>query len=502
MVVTGIHAGDLTRVVYHDEITAKLPRALVEDAYGCKFQILPLTGDPPKKPKKVGGVVLHVDPDFDSQYVVGDRHPFQQWQKLKLEISRQFPGVGDIDDKWHEYNFLKRAAPGVAPPPMKLGRHFDPAKASKQDRARVQEKVRGAMKQRGLTAKGLEKETVDLELLREAVQKDLGRSILKIRLANHSEGNLPRTDTDWIDTYLGYMSETRKKVEQVEKDVAGSSVNMEEKILELPYIEGRVLRQLIDDPELVAVQQMVEIEEEMRMHVLEGQVLRGATFLRFYPLGEVLTPDETAAVEGAIQHEFLDKMPRKLKKMCFTPDMIREKGGRIRILDFNCGIESGYYYPTEDMITSNLLARQLRGTTTPLLEELRAIEDAPSDREQASRIRAFRTKYKDFLKGDVQESVWDRVITMMCRRIARDPRPATYLAVLRVLDEAGMEEEFNFIQLVSQVQIRWPSLRLPAAERQRWLRNIDARDEWIDTRLVDGRFTWVDLEELEEEEED
>jgi hypothetical protein len=96
----------LHRVIYADDPALRVDRRLAEQAYGAKLVVLPLTGSPPARPARLPGIVLHADVEADARWVLGERNPHVELWALKRSIPKDFPGVGDIDDKWHEYTFL------------------------------------------------------------------------------------------------------------------------------------------------------------------------------------------------------------------------------------------------------------------------------------------------------------------------------------------------------------------------------------------------------------
>lgn len=480
-------AAPLHRIFYGDEDVLRLDRGLLERAYGAKVHVLKGEGDPPRRPRRLRGTVLHLDPGYDAQFVVGDRNPQVEWDQLKKRIDRNFPGIGDIDDKWHEYNFLRRIGPAMAPPRMELATSFSPEPAGPAEAQAIARAVDRALKAhpRAKGGEALRERLVRLEALRLHMHGELGRSLIKVRLQNHSEGRLPKTDDDWLDTLLRYREETAPAVRRIEKRLEGSSVALQDEIFDLPWIEGRTLETMLDHPKRVVVQQMVGIDKEVRLHVVEGRILPGATFLRFYPVGQFLTPAEIAKVHRAVETGFLDRLPPAYRKICFTSDVFFETGtGRIRFLDLNTGLFSGYYFAEEDVFTTNRLAAALTGRTPPLLAELGTLEAEPMGPRKVRRIREFRRRYAPFFEGDVQEAFWDRILAHYRDRIAAAPRAATFRAALADLEAAGLDVASIYLQFFAWIQHEFPEAALAAAELETWARKIHAWDREL--------YTWVD----------
>jgi hypothetical protein len=482
-----------TRVVYDDDPVLKVDRALARDAFGGDILAIPTEGQAPRKPRTVAGILLHSDPAFDPDWVMGDRNPMVDYHAVKRAIPRALPGVGDIDDKWHEYRFVSRVGPEIAPPRMRLGSSFDPKPKDAAEKREVEALVAAALGKRGAPDVARE-QVVRLELYRRRMFDALGKAIVKVRLLNHSEGRLPKTTHDWIGTYLLYVAKTKPEIERIQREIAGTSAWLQERIFNLPHIEGRTLEALLEQPGDLIVQEMIGIEKEVRMHVVEGKVLRGATFLRFYPVGQYLSRREIARIEDAMTKQFLARLPPELAKLSFTPDMVIETGGRVRILDFNCGIESGYYWPTEDVITSNLLVERLTRAKTPLLAELDAIYAAQAGREKVERIRAFLAKYAWFRTGDVEESFWDRILAHYVEYVGENPTARRYGQALEDLKAAGLTTPTIYLQFIAECQATWPKLALPADELAALARRLHRADPEIAIDVTGHQLAWREIE--------
>lgn len=480
-------SGTLSRVVYEDDRILEQGRSFAERAYGACVHVVSTRGAPPARPVALPGIVVHLDPIEDARWVQGRTNPMLDYLALKDRLGSLF-SVGDIDDKWYEYRFVKAAAPDAAPPRMELVARYARAPIHEDERRRATAAVKRALAGRTRIALSLIEELVRLEVLRTRMHADLGRALLKVRDLNHSEGKLPSTDGDWIGLYLSYLAETKTAIDRLRDEVEGSCATLESRITDLPHVSGRVLELLLRKPERVVVQGSVRIAKEVRVHVVEGKVLTGATFLRFYPLGGYLTEAEIAAVEATVQRHLIDRLPGELARFSCSSDVLIEEGtGAIRILDLNAGIESGYYYPEEDVLTTNLLAERLTGRRTPLLEEFDGVM-AAHGRRRAERLGRLVAGLEPVLSGDVLEAFWDRVLVHHVRAITRDPRPEALAGALEELAQAGVPRASIVHQLIAQVQDAHPAIELPREQARRWAGWLNELEPDVATYVSEGRL--------------
>jgi len=473
-------AGAFYRVVYQDDPILRIDPGLVEEAYGAKIYQVPVSGKPPKTPVSLKGTVLHVALE-DQDWVRGERNPMIDFMELKCRISEEFPDIRDISDKWDEYRFLQKTTTTTTPMEMLRGSDFQPAPTQAQ-RDAIAQRVKETAASLKITQKKILADAVRVEILRGAIEDRLGRSILKIRLANHSEGHLPMTDGDWITLYLKYASETAPRVEAIAKALTGSQ-DLQDKIVDLPHISGRVLETLLNSPDEVIAQKMMKKGQELRLHVFEGKVIEGATFLRFYHLGEFAAPELIGDMENAIRTDFLDRLPENLKKFDHTSDVAwDEESQRPRIIDFNDGIESGYYWPEEDFITTNLLARAITGASTPVLDRLAAFQQAKLGPAKLGLLKGLLARYRPFLEGDVLEAFWDRVLANYQQVLRSDPTPETLAIILDQFYQAGLKKATIYHQFLSEAQ---REVKLGPAVALLWKDRLNALDAKLDTHLQD-----------------
>jgi hypothetical protein len=476
------------RVLYSDDPALKLDQRLVQEAYGARFIVLPAEGKAPANPSRYAGIVFHTD-DADFDWAKGTRNPQMDFAALEGEICRQFPFVHDINDKWDEYLFLNRTAPGISEPETHLASEFVSAAlqgAQDPQLDALAAKVAGEI---GIHDPAVLKQLVLVEKVRVLAQGKLGKGIVKLRQSFHSEGRLPRTHKDWMTLFANYLVKTKPQVEKLESSLTGTTSSIEDEIVSLPYIEGRILEAMLAHPETVIIQKMVEIQKEIRVHVVEGAILEGATFLRMNPLGAYLTPDEIERVESEVRTSFLARLPASLSRFSCTCDVVLMKGARQpSIIDLNAGLASGYYFPEDDIYTTNLLAAHYTKHSTPLLQQFDEIRHTAPGRSRAERVHELHEKFDFFLDDDNQGGFWERVMRFERDELAHDPTPAHFDAALTELAGAGLKHPWLLYEFIEEVQDTWATARLSPDRLEYWRRTIDAMDRHFRGVVRGGRL--------------
>jgi len=462
------------RVIYEDDPILKQDRALIEKAYGAKLYIIPPSGQPPKSPVVLEGVVLPVDPVEDVKWVVGTQNPNLRFEKIQNRIQGELlfaiPDMKDIQEKWDEYRFLEKVAREVMPPEMHLGSEFDPASLPAEIRTQVETRVKQLMVSFGLKDVALESDLVRLESIRHLVNERMGKSIFKVRDFSHSEGKLPKSHKDWAQIFLDYHLTSRDQVKQLEKEVRGTSRSLDHEVVDLPNIEGRALEVLLREPSRTIVQKMISIQTEVRLHIVEGEILEGATFLRYYVFGKYLSREEMEKIHGVIRSELLPQLTRRFGKFSCTPDVVIESGtGRVRILDLNSDLQSGYFYPEEDLFTTNLLAARYSGEKTELLRDWDHVLEGRMAGDLAERARAFLQKYRPFVNEYNEGAFWDRVLLIYMDELRTEPTSERFAKALFQLARIGLRNSEIFYQFIREAQDRWPELRFREHLGKAWM---------------------------------
>lgn len=456
-----LFAVDFYRVLYEDDDMLKQLKdnmPLLERAYGSKLYVI--KGKPKAKADVVDGIVLHTDDAEDPKWVIG--------KEGNPATEKTIKELGDkLGDKYVEYKWLTDNAPkDMHPPETVLTSEF--AKAGTK--------------------------STQIEKIRQKMFDRLGKALLKIRISFHSEGRLPKTTDNWRKIWKGYSTKTKPTITRIKKKLRGSSVELQNKIYNLPFIEGRILEEVLKHPTRVVAQKMIKINKEVRLHVINGKVIKGATTLRFYPLGQYLNEDEIEDVEAAMQR-FVDGLPKDIRShySSGTDIAIDEKGNKV-LLDLNTGYESGYLFPEEDLYTTNLIAQYFTRKSTPFLDEFSAFRKATLA-DKLALLKKMENEYRPFL-GDEggPESFWDRVGAEYIKALKANPTPATYDQILTHFQQAGLEEGSIFYQFCAQAQNELQAKLTPRRAAD-WVKTLSELDPDVKFSQRAGQLEAVMVEE-------
>lgn len=492
--------------------------ALLKEAYGTELFIIDYVNEPPPaEPRRLEGIVIHIDPDprtGDPKWVVGDRNPLLDFAGVRRQVTRLFPGIRDLDDKYDGYRFITKVVPENGAPTMKLGSRFNRGPLSKPVREGIERHVDETLRKYGLDPaanRELRARAIRLGKIQTRINETLGTSFVKVRDLNNSEGRLPRSNKDWADLYVDYWVNVKPKVVEAEARSAAEGIPLPELLVEIPRAEGRVLDVLLENPGKVVVQKREELHREVRAHFVEGELLEGTTFLRFYRPNEYLPSHERAAIEGFVREVFvpgLERLGLDPKRFSMTPDIVilkkpglkralaQARAGNhralyrfIRILDENVDMQSGYFYPQEDLFTTGRFAKRFTGRDTVFLREFEEFKGLPLGPAKVGRLRAILERYAPFLKGNVQESFWDRVISHYQEVLARSPTNDRFDAILSEMRAAGLKVGTIFLQFINEAQETHEKLKLAPKRAREWADFLNRLDPEIRTVVNrDGRL--------------
>lgn len=476
------------RVVYSDDEGLEMGQEWLERAYGAHIVVIPPSGHPPGRPLSVDGRVLHTDSTEDLAWVRGSygKDPMIVQAEIEREIQREL-GLDDISDKWDEYRFLSAVAPALKPPEMLLGSHLEPL----VDDGGLETEIRTRV--RSLTGvecdAAMMSDLVQLELRRRLIVARLGKSILKSRERCHSEGRLPKTSDDWVSLYVNYIRSTKSEVERLSREKAGGGTYVEEFLIDLPYLEGRVLEDLLRKPESVVIQKMVFIDKEVRIHIVEGEVLKGATFLRHFHFGEYLSAEEVQRIETAVRQELLGRLPERWKSFSASADVVIEKeSGHLTIIDLNAGLESGYFFPQEDLFTTNLVSEHFSGVRPPFLKEFDEFLRAPPGARKIELLRGIEERYAFYFESD-DPAFWDPVLRHYRELLGSSPDADRFAAVLEELYQEGLRSSRLYWQLIREVQDRRRGNLWRPDTLERWARELERMDPSFRSRAEGNILT-------------
>ena len=475
------------RVIYADDPALVLGKRLAEHAYGAQLVILPAGAAPPECARDVRGTVMHLDAVPDARWVRGQVNPMLEWLAVKSRVGDFVNGVVDVDDRWDEHRFLEQVAPELAPPRTALASRFAVEELSAEEEAAARPAAERVTAREGPVRQKL----VRLEALRRRMHAALGASVIKGRELFTSEGRLPATTEDWAALYVAWARRARSRVEEIRLEVEGTSATLESRIKDLPHVKGRVLETLVADPERVVVQALVPVAKEVRVHVVEGRILEGATFLRFYPLGQHLDAGEVAQVHRQLTEQLLARLPPELARFSCAADVIVKPDGGLAIIDLNSGLESGYFFPEEDLFTTNLLASHYAGRRTGLLAEFDAVMAREPGAARSAGVAGLRRRFAPILVGDVQEAFWDRVLERLIGEVRAQGDAAALSGALEEVLAAGLTQASVAHQLISWAHAVCPAIKMGRAEMAGWVGRLSELDPRVRTLVSDGRLEAV-----------
>ena len=431
-------AADFFRIHYYDPhrpLTASELERL-ERLYGTEVLLIQTNSVAPKRPARIDGTVLHPGSADGRQWYLGTRNPALEpgWRLDRLE------------DKWLENLFLSRHAPTLAPKTRKVSDFI----LSNKERS--------------------------LNALRDRIRAHMGDFVLKDRLGFQSEGRLPSSDDDWDDLLAKYRAHTRERVVAL-KD----SDQFEAAILNLPYIAGRFLEGLLDDPSGSIVQKRLQIEQEVRLHVMEGKILPGATFLRFYGPDDYLSEADMAIYESIVQQQLLSRLPSGFEKFSCCMDIVKTPEGYF-IVDLNQGLASGYFYPEEDLLTTHRVAQYYSGRSTWLLDLVGELERSDLLGRRFL-LRQLVLKTRDLLTQDASYRLWDEIARYYLRDLRASRQAVVAAEIVEQWQFAGVTNPLAYYRLISEIQTVVPVPYFLLARWAQWLNAID--DEYV-SRVTRG----------------
>ncbi|MBI1859459.1 MAG: hypothetical protein HYR96_00895 [Deltaproteobacteria bacterium] len=526
-----LESGPYLKMKQWEGLNREERKARAEEAYGSKLIYLPYDND--HKPHT--DEIVHLDQDDGiRRWFLLSSWDDQPWVKttpgmdleanfetleksLLTRLQVKFPNIRSLADKFDEYSFVTTFFPEMAPPKMQVAIDFVRGSETKDELAIIEAKVTTTMKAKDLTDTDLKSDLTTLELIRTRINKNLGFSILKNRGLNHSEGRLPKSKKEWVALYANYVASGEK--ETIDRFLKSDKGGFAEELLEMKYPEGYALETLLRQPQKIIAQKMVDLQREIRLHIVRGKIMKGGSFLRFYKLGDYLREDELELIEKTVEEKILAKLtPAERDSFYASPDIYLTKepvtdgypSRRVLIGDFNDDIDSGYLEPTEDMITTNLLAWEFRGIESKpsylaLLDDFRAL---PIEHDQKlPMFRAFMKRSAPFMEGDVFSAYFDRVgenyLSLIAQTQDDKQRQREYTLALRHLltyetegvkmlhlTKQSQKDEFLFkyqhalVKFIIEFQDKYPGVRAPIALMRELHNRLKAMSAEVDVVLT------------------
>jgi len=321
-------------------------------------------GQQPKGPKKAPGAVRHFEPE-GQKLVKGPSDLSGDDAMLQLRNR-----IGD--DKWREYQFFEKHAPGAIPRTENIGnvlerlgyRQAPPDPAQRQEMLKaLQAELRATypegfmMKERMGFQSGGAFPTEAHELA------DLHQQFGKTPFAEHVTKQT-RADQGQLVEGLPTGPELEKLMTEWKKD---------------PAYPGRVLAEIMDDPYRAIVQRKVQIEQpkgvsnlvnkvtknprskEVRVHVEGGEAVPRLSAPRFDP---TMTVMDRKKLQGATAYaqDIVNKLPPEYRQSAnFAMDIAPLEGGGFTLIEANPGGQSGLLFPDLNPLSGPTLRRTMTG---------------------------------------------------------------------------------------------------------------------------------------------
>lgn len=384
------------RIVFGDR-PSPAERARLEYLYGTALLFDSGTARPPAsaEARAIRGTLIHNDLSGEPGTFFGQSNP-------ALECLAEH---GRYGDRWEEHLILERVAPELSPPAVR------------------------ASELRSLA--GVETGKKDQRSLLRAIQAELdgtfGQYILKARKGFNSEGHLPNDQDDFVALWSRFKNEfvpERAKLRRTIDDPDELNARLNETV---PAASGQVIEALLADPSSVVVQRRLPHRDELRIHVVRGKVLAGATISRWGDGGRAPDPKDARRAEAAVER----MLARLGEPISLGLDLLVTDSG-FAIVDLNAGLQSGFYFPEYDVRVTNLLAEHFLGHETPYLHDLRAFESAPLT-EKLGAALGIEALIGDFMAKHQGCGFYDRLIAAYLQELRADPSTDTLDQIRRQL---------------------------------------------------------------------
>jgi hypothetical protein len=335
-----------------------------------------------KKPRHISGLVVHlVENRQGINDYVGDGNLFDGRNSLYRRL---------LDNKWAEYKIICKVDPEIMPKTILASEIF---------------------RRRHLKKPNLENVTKLLELFFEQVKINFPRGafIKYIREYRTCEaGQLIHTpEANPRSIAEIYMRETKKfKSQKARRDCSIAAVQL--------------VHFLIHDPKQIMVQEKLDIARMRDGSPAEVRV-------DFCSLGPIIANVRWSYdVEIDYNREafeffqsFWQTWPPDLKKQFGGADVAFLKNGKMKIIEFNFGSESGFMDATQLIIPGNLFVSKILGHPTPLIDYLERLVTMSTSQQIAELSNLLpRTKrddenhysLRDLHLGDVWIYLRDRLV--------------------------------------------------------------------------------------------
>lgn len=295
----------------------------------------------PKKGTEVNGPLL-----LPGDSVVFHHLPYQ----ADFIMGRYNPGLINstlaegLSHKLREYAFWQRYASGRMPKTISLADLFE-GEASSEARSQTKEK-----RLQTLVLK-LWQEFPEGWVLKQVEESDTGRDfILSHKLDLFAE----------LKIFKQHEFEFRALVREAQKGaVSGDPDSFNRTVRAHPAFRGWRLHKLLKNPSVGLAQSYIELSSEFRVEVVAGQVLNGATQVRYGQPGQTEGQGRSNDREKAelFAASLIEALPFELKSTPFAMDIGVSQAGQMVLIESNPLGNSGFFF--DDLNSSRALNRAL-----------------------------------------------------------------------------------------------------------------------------------------------
>ncbi len=349
--------------IIEDQNPGPEKQAIDEFLYGARVLY---TGDAiPGKSNLVDGIVWH-DTLEQALYFIGRKNPTLEGLELMKALS---------NDKWEEAKLLMEYAPTFFPKTENMKDVLTEFYAS------------------------IEKDPLSpVEILKRL--KDFldtrypGGFFMKPIDGFNSVGTFPTSETDFPQVYEKYLREVKPEIEKFLKQ-SGDPVETHLKFKTVENYSGRVLEALLKSPRKIIIQEKIKIkkeepvltqngekifDEEYRVHIVQGKVLKGATVHRWEDANS--HSEKTIARVETFAQTLIDLLPEAYRILSYGLDIVVTQDGGFKLIEMNTGGESGYFQPEVSLKITHLLASHFIGEPTEVLRELEEADTSKTLKRQ------------------------------------------------------------------------------------------------------------------------
>lgn len=349
--------GKMVRVLNEDRMPGLIERLKNRLHFGTKIEYVVGDGGATtgKHVRRVKAVVFN-EGLKDAKLVRGSANMTAENAKLYKHF----------DNKLNEAAFLQRFAPGsvaktesMADVIGSLGLKTPAATASSAEKQLFLQQLEDGLRQRypkGFFIKGIK-------------DFNTGGNLIHDRI-----GSFAKMHEGFVTEY----APARDKILAANKGAGDPAAIIQSHLRDHPFASGRTLDELIANPKNAIVQERMDLAkwttkklprdvqpfDEFRLHVVDGNVVPGATSHRWSITETIDRVDELGKIERWAQEQFAKFPVGVRQRLSFAPDVVRLQDGSYKFIELNVGGESGFLY--RNPLAANAVTEAVTGKTTVL----------------------------------------------------------------------------------------------------------------------------------------